>query len=226
MLLAPIQTAFDLYWHAQLFHIIKRADARAVFARVFTYWMGVLSFCLLGLLVATPPMLRLMMPPEYTRAGALVPIVLVAYFFRALGDFFRVLFVANGRPSYDATCNWITAGFSLAAYFLLIPRYGITGAAVATLLTFAVAGAIAFFWTRKIWPHHLDVVRVGKLAVVTGALTAAHFAIPSSSVIMDIVRGSALLLAFPVLLVLWRFPSSAEKELVRSAIARLRLTSG
>jgi O-antigen/teichoic acid export membrane protein len=221
MLLSPIQAAFESYWCSQVFGILKRSDARNVFARVFTYWLAILSFCALGLLVATPPMLHKMLPPSYYGALSIAPIVLGAYYVRAIGDFFRHLFIANGLPAYDATCNWITAGISLASYFLLIPPFGIMGAAIATLVTFALAGVMSVIWSRRVWPYHVDLARVGKLISVTVVLSAIHFAIPSSSFFIDIAVGAALLAAFPLILWVWRFPTLSEKELLRSSVARL-----
>ena len=221
MLISPVQAAFESYWSAQIFNILKRPDARAVFARTFTYWMLVLSFCVLALLVVSPPMLHRLMPPAYYPAATLIPVILVAYYVRALGDFFRYLFVANGVPVYDATCNWTTAGLSLGSYFLLIPRYGIMGAALATLITFLLSGAISTFWSYRVWQYDLDLVRVGKLLAVTVGLSAIHFAIPAASIAAEVVTGTLLLLACPLLLFLVRCPSPAEKQLLHSAIARV-----
>jgi O-antigen/teichoic acid export membrane protein len=221
MLLGPVQAAFEAYWGAQVYQIVKRPDAGSVFSRTFTYLTLTMSICALGVLVATKPALRIMTPPAYFRAAALVPIIVLAYYIRALGDFFRYLFLAQGKPSYDAACNWITAGCSLGAYVLLIPPYGILGAAVATLLTFALAGAVSMIWSYRIWPYRLETGRVGKLLAVTGGLGALHFALPASSTAAEIAQGAALMAAFVGLLFLWRFPSPEEKRALRAAASRL-----
>jgi O-antigen/teichoic acid export membrane protein len=226
MLLNPVQAAFEAYWGSQIYQIVKRPDAASVFSRTFTYLTLAMSFCALGVLVVTKPALRIMAPPVYFRAAALVPIILLAYYTRALGDFFRHLFVARGLPTHDAACNWITAAASAAAYFLLIPPYGIMGAAVATLLTFVVAAVLSMLWSYRVWPYRLELERVGKLFVVTGSLSAIHLVLPSASVAVEAVEGAGLLAAFAALLFLLRFPSPAEKEILRSAASRLALLFG
>jgi O-antigen/teichoic acid export membrane protein len=221
MLLNPVQAAFEAYWTAQVYQIVRRPDAEIVFARTFTYLMLVMSLCGLGVLVGTQPALRIMTPPAYFAAAAIVPIILAAYYIRALGDFFRIVFLAKGLPTHDAACNWITASFCLTAYLVLIPRYGIKGAAVATFLSFVVAFGISYVWSSRIWRFRLELGRIAKLAGITGALTVVQIALPPSSVAVEIVRGAVLLLTFVGLLFLLRFPSPGEKELLRSASGRL-----
>ena len=221
MLLNPVQAAFEAYWTAQVYQIVRRPDAEIVFARTFTYLMLVMSVCGLGVLVGTQPALRIMTPPAYFRAAAIVPIILAAYYIRALGDFFRIVFLAKGLPTHDAACNWITASFCVTAYFVLIPRYGIQGAAVATFLSFVVAFVISYTWSYRVWPFRLELGRIAKLLAITVALAAVQLALPPSSIAIEIARGVGLLLIFAALLFLWRFLSPGEKELLRSAPGRL-----
>jgi O-antigen/teichoic acid export membrane protein len=220
MLLNPLQAAFESYWSAQAFQIVKRPDAEAIFARTLTYWALVLSACALALLVATRPALRILTTPAYFRAASLIPIVLAAYYVRALGDFFRIILLAKGLPSHDAAVNWITAAVSVASYFVLIPRYGITGAALATLFTFLVAFVISFVWSSRIWSFPLEAKRLSKLGVVTGALCVVYLVLPPVWNLMEVGRGLLLLMSFAGLLFLWRFLSPAEIDLLRSLRAR------
>ena len=221
MLLTPLQTAFEAYWSSQAYQIVKRPDAATVFARTFTYLALVLSAVGLGVLLATRPALRILTTPAYSRAAALVPIILAAYFIRALGDFFRIVFLAKGLPSHDAACNGIAAAVSLVSYFVLIPPYGIAGAAVATLLTFVVAFAVSYVWSCRVWRFPLEAERLMKLAVVTGAICLVYFAIPRGGSAAEIARAILLWLAFPGLLLLWRFPSPGEMDLIRSLRGRV-----
>lgn len=221
MLVSLVQSAFQAYWEAQIYQVIKRADAQVVVARTFTYLILVLAFSSLGVLVATRPALEIMTPPSYYRAAAVVPVILLAYFIRAAGDFFRILFLAKGLPAYDAATNWITAAVSFALYLLLIPRFGIMGAAWATLLTFIAALAISAPWSYRVWRYRLEPARLAKIVCVTATLSGIHFLFPRASVPAQAGQGALLLAAFAGALLLLRFPSEGEKQLLRSANARL-----
>jgi O-antigen/teichoic acid export membrane protein len=220
MLLGPVQAAFEAYWASQIYQIIKREDARMVFARTFTYLVLVISFAGLGILVATKPALRIFTPPSYFAAAALVPIILLAYFLRAVGDYFRILFLAHGLSTHDAACNWIAAICAIAGYLILIPRYGMFGAAIATLITFIGAATLSILWTFRVWHFHVEWGRLCKLIAVLAGLVAIHFALGPASNTVEIVRGILIIAAYAPLLWFLQFASPGEKQLIRAAAGR------
>jgi O-antigen/teichoic acid export membrane protein len=220
MLITMVHSSFHTYWSAQLFQIVQRQDAGPVFARTFTYMMSVLAFCSLGLLVASRPAIHLLTQPAYYGAIILIPVLLSAYLLRAIGDFFRTIFMVKGLPSYDAACNWIGAAVCLVGYFLLIPPYGVMGAAVATLISFLVVGLISVVGCYRLWPFVLE-KRLAKLGVVTVGLTAIYFMLPPASPLVEIAQGMAMLLAFVIILACAQFPTKPERELVFSFASRM-----
>jgi O-antigen/teichoic acid export membrane protein len=226
MLISVVNGSFQNYWNAQVYQISKREDAEAVVARTFSYLMLILSFCGLGLVVAAKPVLHLLTAKAFWDAAALVPVIVLAYFVRAIGDFYRCVFLVEGRPGYDAACNWIGAGVCLAGYFLLIPRWGIWGAAIATLITFWVIGIISVIWVYRLKPFAVEGARLLKIVVAVAAPLAAYFTVPVSSQAGEIGWCALLLLAYPVLLAMLGFPTSGEWNVVHSLGLRLRTLLG
>jgi O-antigen/teichoic acid export membrane protein len=222
MLISVVYGSFPKYWNAQIYQIAKRPDADSVIARTFSYMVLILSFCGLGLIVAAKPALRILTAPAFWDAALLVPVIVLAYYVRSIGDFFRCIFLVEGRPGYDAACNWIGAAVCLAGYFLLIPRWGIWGAAVATLITFLVIGVISVVWVHRLKPFSVESARLGKIVLTSAVLLGAYFLVPVASLAVQIGWSMLLLLAYPLLLALMRFPTPAEWELIQSLPARLR----
>jgi O-antigen/teichoic acid export membrane protein len=220
MMVSLFHGSFQSYWSAQIFQIIRRPDAHAFFSRIFTYvTVGMLLFTL-GLLVASRPAMMMLTAPGYWEAIGLIPIILGAYFLRAIGDYFRVLFLAEGKSSWDAMCGTAGAVTALAAYFLFIPRWGIWGAAFATCLSFLAMTVISIAGGYRLWPYHLEAGRLTK-AVVLGAVTASlHFLLPVLSVPLEILKGFLLLSGFCLALFTGHFLYPAEKDLLRAAVQR------
>lgn len=221
MLIGFIYSSFHIYWNAQVFQIVRRDDAETVFARIFTYVILALSFCGLGLIVSARPILRLLAAPAFQGAAALVPVIVIAYYVRAIGDFFRCLFIVEGRPSYNAVCNWVGAVVCLAGYFTLIPRFGMWGAAIATAATFTVIGVISVVWTYRLKPYRLE---FGRLAKIVGAIAAAaclHVLVPASSLPAQIGWAGLSLASFPLALWLLSFPTLGERQTARAALQSL-----
>lgn len=222
MLIGVVHGSFQNYWSAQVYQIAKRPDADSVVARTFSYLMLILSFCGLGLIVASKPVLHILTQPVFWDAAALVPVIVLAYYLRAVGEFFRCIFLVEGRPGYEAACCWIGAGVCLIAYFEMIPRWGIWGAAFATLITFLILAIISVIWVYRLKPFSVESARLLKIVLATAVPLAAYFLFPFSSLVAQIGWSILLLLAYPLLLAMMRFPTPGEWSSVTSLLLRAR----
>ena len=221
MLISFIYASFHNYWSAQVYQIFKREDAKIVFGRTFTYVALVLTSAALALLLATRPLLKILTTAAFQSAAAVVPLLLAAYFIRSLGEFFRCIFVVEGRPSCDAICNWIGATVCVTGYFALIPPYGIWGAAIATAITFVVITAISVIWSYRIRPYQLETRRLLKMGIAGGTVVAAYVLVPVQSLPAQIGWAALLLAAFPALLWTLRFTTPGERQLAEAAAGRV-----
>jgi O-antigen/teichoic acid export membrane protein len=218
MLIAFVYGSFDAHWSAQVFQIMRREDSDRVFARMFTYVVLGLSSAGLALVVCARPILRIMVAPAFQDAAALVPVIVLAYFIRALGDFLRSLFLVAGRTGYDAITNWFGALVCLASYWMLIPRFGIWGAAFATVIAFAVIAVVSAVWAYRVQRYRIE---AGRLAKVGAALTVAIlpcFVLPASSLLAQIGVAAGSLAIFPAALWILRFATPGELQDGRAAV--------
>jgi O-antigen/teichoic acid export membrane protein len=217
MMLSFVYTPVLYYWATNVFHIMKRKDSESVFARLFTYVALLLSFCAVGLVAGARPALTILVAPAFRGAVAIVPIIVAAYYFRAIGDFLRCLFLAAGRPGYDATCNWLGAGICLTGYLILIPKYGIWGAAIATAAAFLLICAISVVWTYRLQPYRVEAGRLAKIAVATAAGLLPHALVSPRWLPGQMALTTLSLAVFPIILWLLRFPTEGETQTLRTA---------
>ncbi|MBZ5580635.1 MAG: lipopolysaccharide biosynthesis protein [Acidobacteriia bacterium] len=229
MLLAVIYAAFQIYWSAQVYQIMQRHDADEVFARLFTYVILGLSFFGLGIVVCAQPTLKILAAPAYQGAAALVPVIVAAYYTRAVGDFVRCLFLAAGRPGYDAACNWLGALFCLTGYILLIPKYGIWGAAFATVAAFTVIGVVSVVWTYRLRPYRIESGRMAKIGLSLAAALPVYLLPRAASLPAQIGLAALSVSVFLVALWVLRFPTRGElvagRTAIQSAFRRLGMVS-
>jgi O-antigen/teichoic acid export membrane protein len=205
------------YWATNVFQIMKRRDSDSVFARLFTYVLLVISFCAVGLVAGARPALTILVAPAFRGAVAIVPVIVAAYYFRAIGDFVRCLFLAAGRPGYDATCNWLGAGVCLAGYLILIPKYGIWGAAIATAAAFLLICAISVVWVYRLRPYRVETGRLAKIAAAMVAGLIPHALLSPPSLPGQIALTALSLAAFPIILWLLRFPTDGVTQILKTA---------
>jgi O-antigen/teichoic acid export membrane protein len=214
--------SFYSYWGSNMFDLMKRDDADALFARLLTYAAGAIVVPCLGLTIFARPAIRMLAHHNYSGAAVFVPAIAFAYGIRCLGDFFRSRFYVAGRPGYDALCNWAGAALCLGGYLYWIPRLGVWGAVLATAVAFAALLGIGLIWTYRIRPYRVEGGRLVKMAIAMAAVLAAFAALPMASLGGQIAFGALLMAAFPGLLWILGFPTPAERELLRAAIQRVR----
>lgn len=223
MMVSTIYGAFAIYWNAQVFQIMRRDDADTVFARLFTYVVLGTSFVSLGLIVCARPTLRKMAGPAFQDAWVLVPVLVIAYFFRSISEFMRSLFLEAGRPGIDAVITWLGAAVCIGAYAGLIPFFGVWGAAYATLIAFGVLAAIAIVWSYRLRRYRVEGTRLVKIAAATAAtggvwLLSRGF---GSSFGALVLSAALSLTAYPLTLWVLRFPTPGELAMAGAGIQKV-----
>lgn len=223
MMVSAIYGAFAIYWNAQVFQIMRRDDADTVFARLFTYVMLGTSFVSLGLIVCARPALRKLAGPAFQDAWVLVPVLVIAYYLRSISEFMRSLFLEAGRPGIDAITTWIGAAVCIGAYAALIPKFGVWGAAYATLIAFGVLAAISIVWSYRLRHYSVEGTRLVKIAAASAAtggiwLLSHKF---GSSFGALVFSAAVSLAAYPLTLWVLRFPTPGELAIAGAGIQKV-----
>jgi O-antigen/teichoic acid export membrane protein len=228
MVVAVAYGSFQIYWAAQVYGILQREDAETVFARLFTYSILLASALTTLIGLASGPGLRILVGRDFLAAIPLIPVIAAANGIRAIGEFVRFRFLAAGHPGYRTLCDWAGMAVCLALYFLLIPRYGKWGGAVATLGTFVFLAVISIVGTYRMNPYRVEGRRLLKIGTIVSTIAILYYAVPISSPGWQIAWSGLLLSLFPTGLWLFRFPTPGEWNALRSAgqrIARRRYSA-
>ena len=136
---------FATDWVPRRFKIAERADAPRQYAQVLTLYLVVaLGFTLLVAAMA-PAVYALVAPPLYRSGAGLVPVLLLAYLLYGLSNPLNVGIIVENRTGYMPVIGWLAAGAYAGLLVLWIPRYGMMGAAWATVSAYAIwTGGIAW----------------------------------------------------------------------------------
>lgn len=226
MLVGVAYASFHSYWSAQVYRIMEMDDSEAICARLLTYAAVLVSGCTVLLTVCSKPGLHLLVNPAFRAAAPLIPVIAAANGIRSVGEFLRCRFLAAGRSGYEAWCDWAGMLICCALYFLLIPRWGMWGGAIATIATFTAMLVISAVWTYRLKPYRLERDRLLKLGAVLAAIAVLYYAVPVASLPLQIAWGTLLLALFPAGLWLLRFPTEGEWSAARNALRTVGFLSG
>jgi len=219
MMVSVVYMAYHSYWSAQIFAIMRRDDADKVFARLFTYAIFGLLLCSLALIEGARPAL-ILVGKDFRTAAPLIPLIVAAYFVRSIGEFVRCLFLVVNKPAYEAICNWLGCLVCAAGYYVLIPRYGMWGAAIATDAGFGAVAVVSLVWCYRVCRYRVEALRLVKLAIAGTISLVPYFLIPVSSRLGQACWSALLLGAFLAALWFLRFPTAGEKQTLREAFDR------
>ena len=170
---ALVGDSFGKSWNATLYRYVGQADWRDQFARVGAYFTYILFATGLAIALFSPELLHIMVPPDYFPPPLLLPIIIASYLAREIGDFFRALMLINRRSGLVGKVALGGAVANIGLNVVLIPTYGIYGAAVATFLTWFAYMVVC--WIVSNAEHRLPVNVAAYLRI--GVLVAAVYAL-------------------------------------------------
>jgi O-antigen/teichoic acid export membrane protein len=187
---------FSVAWTSGLFEVARGAQPHETFAKLLKYLLAVLCFLALALGLLAPEITAIVGGSAYAAAAPLVA-VLASAFVLTGASVFMALGPALAKAAREPLA---TASAALAASvllgLLLVPRFGLRGAAWATLGAATVQAAIALRGAQRHYAVAYPWAALATLAALYVACTAAGAWLVGSLVMRVVV-----LLSFPALLV-------------------------
>lgn len=202
---------------------LKDERTAAQVPRVGTYSLAVLAYVCLAIALMGSPMVRLATPPSFHGAIDLIP-------WLAAGQLCVAIYTIVSQGAWFAMKTaWIAFGtiaagvINVGLNLLLVPPFGITAAAIATMLGFLSLALIQGVIARRLYRIPWEYGRCAKLLAVAGAAFAFGWVAGSDELDKDVlVKAVALAVVFPGLLVLVRFFRPEEWRWLRGSARSLR----
>jgi O-antigen/teichoic acid export membrane protein len=205
-----LMTAFQLAWPAFAYSIRDDGEAKRTYAFVLTYLLFVTCWISLALGALAPWIVDVLGTPKFARAAEAVPLLAFA---TAAYSGYSVLAIGIGRAR-QTQFNWIVSGaaavVNIVLNVILIPPYGMIGAAIATLVAYAALFVGMWLNSRRVYPVAYQWRRVLSVAGAGGGLTAVAWLLPES---LPLAIG--LVLVYPLVLGALGFYLPAERARMR-----------
>ncbi|OGC91171.1 MAG: hypothetical protein A2W25_10300 [candidate division Zixibacteria bacterium RBG_16_53_22] len=200
-----ITAPFMQIWGPRRYENFEDGDSEAIYARIFTYFIGLNLFAGLGISLFSKEAIRIIADESYWSAYKVVPIVSLAYVIFSFNYHFNVGIIMKKATKYIAYVNISNGALNLALNFIFIKRYGIWGAAGATLACFIYKNALMYFFSNRLHKIQIEWRRLGTLFAVSILCYFLGILVATGSMWSDIAVKGLVCLVFPLILYLFKF---------------------
>jgi O-antigen/teichoic acid export membrane protein len=213
LVLIALRTA----WPAFAFSIKDDEEAKRTYGFVLTYVLYACCWLSLTLSLLAPWLVHLLTTPRFYPASRVVPLLVFgATAFIA----FNVMSIGIGRAK-KTQFNWVVTGAAAAVNvgvnFVLIPRYGMMGAAVSTLVAYVIMFLGMTVRAQQVFPVPYQWRRIALAAAAAVGLTVLGKSLHAS------LAGAVLLSAvYPLALLPLGFYLPVELRRIRALVSPAR----
>lgn len=200
--------------NVRIMAIYKEKDAPVIIARMATYSLFSLLFIGLGLSLFAKDLIMVMTEESYWHAADLMPAIVVCYIIFSLESFFVAPILFAQKTAKLAYANVLAGAINIGLNFVLIPRYGVNGAIMATFISFLQKIISIYFFGRKLYHIPYEWNKFAKLTALAITLYAAGYATVNFMLPIRLLSNLLLLLSFIWLLWIGKVLSEEEKEAV------------
>ncbi len=142
-------SAFGMAWPPFFTSFIKRQEeAKALFGKILNYYLIVFGGLTALFFVAAKPLVALL-APEFAAVFQIIGLVAAAYLLKGVYLILLPGIVFAKKLHLQSAVEWASAIANIGLNLLLIPVFGIAGAAVATLVSYALMAILAWAVARR-----------------------------------------------------------------------------
>jgi O-antigen/teichoic acid export membrane protein len=171
-------SAFELAWGPFVYAQLDKPDAPRTLARLATYAFATLVGCGLLNAVFGRELLFLMAKPEFHAAAPVIPIVVLAYMTQGLYALTSIGISISKKTMYFPVMTLSAAVVNVALNILWIPRFGIEGAAWATVAGYGLMAVMGIYFGNKHYPIPFEWPRLARIAMAAALAYAVSSLAP------------------------------------------------
>ena len=220
-----IVSMYDYAWRPFYFSTAKEANAKEIFARVLTYLVLFMSAIFLVLTFFIGDIAKIsifgrhIIGQSYWSGLNIVPVVLLGYLFLGISTNLSAGIFIEKKTKYSPLVTGVGAVVNVVANFLLIPPFGMLGAAWATFIAYFIMAVTMYIVVQRIYPVSYEFSRLLKIAGSTVVVIILYYFIPvdalSGSTILPVVWKIVLILLFLILMYAMKFFKAGEISAIK-----------
>lgn len=217
-----IVRSFNLAWIPIMFSVVKTEDAAHIFGKIATYFVLAISLAVFGLSLYSRELVRILAAPEYIGAYKIIFFISLSYLFYGLYIFFLTGAIIKKRVYNFPIVLFVGAVFNVGLNFLLIPRYNIAGAALATLASYIAVAVFTYYLSQKSYRISFEIGKMAKIIILGILAYSVSTLVNVENIYLSLGVKTAFLSAYMFTLYIFRVINRADVLKVKSIFTGFR----
>jgi len=199
-LLGLVTMGFAMAWGPLVYDTYREEDSKRTYSKVFDYFSIATAFIVLILSVFSRELLTIFTTEEYIAAYIVVPFLVTSLAVYTAGDYILAIGLGIAKKTiHRGRIGVIAAVVNIFLNSLLIPFYGMVGAAIATLISFLLFGYLLFRKSQKYYYINYNFSANFKMyAVVALIIFIVYFLFNPDINLLNIIIKIGLIIVFIV----------------------------
>jgi O-antigen/teichoic acid export membrane protein len=192
-------SAFEYAWTPFFLGVMSEPDAPRTYSSVSTYILAVLVLLAGGLCSVAADIVRLSTTSQFHDAARVTPWIALGVMFQGVYLVGSIGLVITKRTTRYPIATGIAAGASLLANWLLIPRFGVLGAAWANTIAYATLALVTVGFSLHLYPIPYEWSRLFRVSVAgVAAYIASDLLVPHVRVAVFslLLHGTVMVVAY------------------------------
>jgi len=220
-------SAFESAWTPFFLGVMREKDAKHIYRVVSTYVLAVPALFVAALSAMAPDLVRLTTTRDFHAAAAVTPWISLGVMCQGIYLVGSIGIVITKRTMLYPIATGIAAAIGLIAYAVLIPEFGLIGAAWANALAYGALAVVTVTIALRLYPIRYEWSRLARIAVAAFAgYASAQWLIPETAPLLGLLlRGSTAVAVYIACLFITGFFHAGELRRLqdlRSRVLRAR----
>lgn len=216
-----IRVPFMQIWGPRRYALHSGGAPAEIYAIIATYFAGLMIFSGLGISVFVQDVIKIISPQEYWGAARYVPPVALCYIIYAMDHHVAFGILIAKRTEYWTYVNLVMGALNLLLNFILISRYGIWGAVLATFLSLVFKITALHMIGRKFFRIPFEWLRMAGLLSVAMMIYFSSIIIHPASLAPSLLFDSLMVFIFLPAIWMTGLIRREEKDFSIKAIRKL-----
>ena len=199
LFITPFLNSFTAY----KFEIYINVNAKEEFKNLFRKYNVIGCFIMLGIAIYSKFGIMLFANKDFASAYKVVPLILYSYFLYGKTGYYALGFQIENKTYKIGIYMGYAALLNIILNFFLVPKWGMIGAAIATIISYFLLNLIFIKSSNKYYKIDLDIKFQSKVQMVTLALYGIYYlvSLKNISIVKEFIINVFIMIMYLYLLI-------------------------